>query len=65
VIEVVPGKRSGVLILKGTCVQADSIVENYESGSPIDEIANNFDVPDTTIRTVLSYAENKRKPLKG
>ncbi len=60
-VEVVPGKVSGVPILKGTRVQADSIVENYESGSPVDEIADNFDIPEETIRNVLSYAAEQRR----
>ena len=56
VVEVVPGKVSGASILKGTRVQADSIVENYESGSPVEEISENFGVPVKTIRQVLAFA---------
>jgi len=62
-VEVVPGKVSGVPILKHSRVQADSIVENFESGSPVEEIADNFDIPEDTIRAVLSYAI-KKKQLK-
>ncbi len=40
--ETNPRKLSGVPILKGTRVQADAIVENYEGGSDIEEIAENF-----------------------
>lgn len=58
-VESVPGKVSGVPILKGTRVQADAIVENYESGSPIDEISDNFDIPEEIIRAVLEYAGQK------
>jgi uncharacterized protein (DUF433 family) len=60
-VEVNPLKVSGVPILKGTRVQADSIVENFEGGSPIEEIADNFDIPEATIRMVLDFAENKRR----
>ena len=60
-VEVVPGKVSGVPILKGTRVQADSIVENFEDGSPVEEISENFAIPETTIRAVLAFAANKRK----
>ena len=55
-VESVPGKVSGVPILKHTRVQADAIVENYKSGSPVEEIADNFDIPEGAIRDVLSYA---------
>ena len=56
VVEVIPGKVSGVPILKGTRVQADSIVENYESGESIADIAYNFDLEPDSIRAVLAYA---------
>jgi uncharacterized protein (DUF433 family) len=59
-VESVPGKVSGVPILKGTRVQADAIVENYESGSPVDEISDNFCIPEETIREVLAYAAQTR-----
>jgi uncharacterized protein (DUF433 family) len=42
-------------------MQADSIVENYEGGSPIEEISYNFSVPEETIRLVLEYAQAKQK----
>jgi uncharacterized protein (DUF433 family) len=35
-------------------VQADSIVENYTDGSPVEEIADNFDIPEQTIRALLA-----------
>ena len=59
-VEVVPGKVSGVPILKGTRVQADSIVENFDDGSPVEEIAENFAIPVETISAVLGYAALRR-----
>jgi uncharacterized protein (DUF433 family) len=56
IVEVNPHKVSGVPIVKGTRVQADSIVENYEGGSDVEEIAENFDIPETTIRELLAFA---------
>jgi len=44
-VEVNPRKVSGVPILKGTRVQADAIVENYEDGSPIEEISDELRDP--------------------
>jgi uncharacterized protein (DUF433 family) len=64
VVEVVPGKVSGAPILKGTRVQADSIVENYESGSPVEEIAENFHIPVATIREVLAFALRNQGQLQ-
>jgi len=63
-VEVNPQKVSGVPILKGTRVQADSIVENYTDGSPVEEIADNFDIPEQTIRALLAYAAQKNPALK-
>jgi uncharacterized protein (DUF433 family) len=59
-VERNPQKLSGVPILKHTRVQADSIVENYESGSPIEEISENFRIPESIIREVLAYASAQR-----
>jgi len=64
IVEVNPLKVSGVPILKGTRVQADSIVENYEGGSPVEEIADNFDIPEQTIRELLAFAARKNKQLQ-
>ena len=61
-VERVPGKVSGVPILKHSRVQADSIVENYESGSPVEEISENFAIPEDTIRAVLIYAVKHKQP---
>ena len=63
-VEVVPGKVSGVPILKGTRVQADAIVQNYEDGSPVEEISENFSIPEMTIRELLSFAEQHRGHLQ-
>lgn len=63
-VEVVLGKVSGVPILKGTRVPADSIVENYEDGSPVEELSENFAIPETTIRKLLTFAAQKQTPLQ-
>ena len=60
-VESNPRKLSGVPILKGTRLQADSIVENYEGGSPIGEIAENFSIPESTIREILAFVAAQRK----
>jgi uncharacterized protein (DUF433 family) len=56
VVEIVPGKVSGVPLLRGTRVPADAVVENYESGESVEEIAFNFDLNVDAIRRVLAYA---------
>jgi uncharacterized protein (DUF433 family) len=65
IVEIVPGKMSGVPMLKGTRVQVDSIVENFESGSPVQEIADNFDLKPEDIRAVLAYAARQQTRLRS
>jgi len=55
-VEINPHKLSGVPILKGTRVQADAIVENYESGSDVEEIAENFALPEIVVHQLLTFA---------
>lgn len=63
-VETVPGKVSGVPILKGTRMPADGIVSNFQTGSPVEEIAENFDIPEDSIRALLSYAAKRNPALK-
>jgi uncharacterized protein (DUF433 family) len=49
-VERNPLKLSGVPIVKRTRAQADSIVENCESGSPVDEISDNFRISEEIIQ---------------
>ncbi len=55
-VEVIPGKVSGVPILRGSRVPADQVVENYECGESVEDIAYNFDLKPDDIRAVLAYA---------
>lgn len=45
-------------------MQADSIIQNYTSGSPVEEIAENFEIPEKSIRDLLAYAARKNPALK-
>jgi uncharacterized protein (DUF433 family) len=65
IVEINPRKVSGAPILKGTRVQADAIVENFEDGSPIEEIAENFAIPESTIREILTFAASKQRQLQA
>ena len=63
-VKINPRKVSGTPILKGTRVQADSIVENYKGGSSVEEISENFGVPPATIREVLAFAAKRQKQFQ-
>ncbi len=60
-VEVIPGKVSGVPLLKGTRLPADTVLRNYEAGSSVEEIADNFGVPEQSIRQLLMYAASHRE----
>ena len=56
-VEVIPGKVSGAPLIKGTRIPADAILGNFEAGSPIEEIAENY--PSASIEVIqklLAYA---------
>lgn len=55
-VEINPRKLSGVPVLKGTRMQADSIIENHRSGLHADEIAEVFELPVDSVRALLAYA---------
>jgi uncharacterized protein (DUF433 family) len=63
-VEVIPGKVSGVPLVRNSRVQADSVVENYESGESVEDIAYNFDLNPADIIALLAYA-NERMTTKS
>ena len=63
VVETVPGKVSGVPILKHSRVQADTVVESYTLGQSVEEIAYSYGLKAKDVREVLDFAE-ARSALK-
>ena len=58
--ESVSGKQGGVPLVKGTRIPADQIVEEYELGSPVEEMVENY--PSLTrekICRLIAFAERK------
>ncbi len=58
-VEQVPGKVSGVPILRGTRVQAEAIVGNHADGYSAVEVAAMFELDLDQVKTVLDYAARK------
>jgi len=56
VVEVNPLKLHGKPILKGTRMDADGLLENYESGLSVDDLHHQFRVDKDKIRAVLAFA---------
>ncbi len=62
-VEVVPGKVWGRPVVKGTRIPADVIVSNFEAGSPVEEIAENYpSLSSAQIVALLSFAR-MRHPI--
>jgi uncharacterized protein (DUF433 family) len=55
-IEITPGKVSGQPLLKGTRVQANTIVESAELGETPEEISAHFRLNVSDVEALLSYA---------
>jgi uncharacterized protein (DUF433 family) len=60
-VERIPGKVSGRPVLRGTRILADTIVEDAEMGSPLEEIHENYpDLSSATIQTLILFARAHR-----
>ena len=60
-VERIPGKVSGRPIVRGTRILADTIVEDAELGSPLEEIQENY--PDLSLAIIqqrISFARSHR-----
>ena len=57
-VERIPGKVSGRPLVRGTRILADTIVQDFELGSPLEEIQENYpDLPLATIQQLIAFAE--------
>jgi len=60
-VEQVPGKVSGRPIVRGTRILADTIVQDAELGSSLEEIHENYpDLPLTAIQHLIAFAQSHR-----
>jgi uncharacterized protein (DUF433 family) len=60
-VEQIPGKVSGRPIVRGTRILADTIIQDAELGSSLEEIHENYpDLPMTAIQQLISFAHSHR-----
>jgi uncharacterized protein (DUF433 family) len=60
-VERIEGKVSGRPVVRGTRILADTIVTDYELGSPIEEIQENYPtLSRDTIKLLISFAAAHR-----
>lgn len=56
IVETIPGKVSGTPIITGTRLPAQTIIDNFNAGVSASDIADQYDVPLATVRTVIEFA---------
>ena len=62
IVERIPGKAGGQSVVKGTRILAGVIVQEFDSGSSIEEIEENYPkLTKATIRNLVAFAHS-RKP---
>ena len=63
-VEVNPRKVSGTPILRGSRMPADGIVENHLGGSPVEEIADNFEIAVADVLELVRYAAVQNSAIR-
>jgi len=59
-VEIKPGVQSGARVLRGTRMPAAVIVDNFDYGVSVAEIAEQFEIPPDRIEAILAYAQSHR-----
>jgi uncharacterized protein (DUF433 family) len=59
-VEVKPGVQRGAPVLRGTRMPVNAIVDNFDYGVSVAEMAEQFEVPAATIEVILTYAKSHR-----
>ena len=59
-VEVKAGVQSGAPVLRGTRMPVNAIVDNYDYGVSVAEIAKQFEIAPEHIEAVLAYVKGHR-----
>jgi uncharacterized protein (DUF433 family) len=59
-VEVKPGVQSGAPVLRGTRMPASAIVDNFDYGVSVGEIAEQFELPPDLVEAIVAYAQSHR-----
>jgi uncharacterized protein (DUF433 family) len=62
-VEVISGKVSGVPLVRGSRVQADSVVESFVLGESVEEIAYDYDLERELVENVLRFAMSQHRSV--
>jgi uncharacterized protein (DUF433 family) len=59
-VEIKPGVQSGAPVLRGTRMPVDAIVDNFDYGVSVAEIAQQFEIPAERVEAIVIYAKSHR-----
>jgi uncharacterized protein (DUF433 family) len=59
-VEVKQGVQNGAPVLRGTRMPADAIVDNFDYGVSVSEIAEQFELAPECIEAIVDYAQSHR-----
>jgi uncharacterized protein (DUF433 family) len=59
-VETKAGVQGGNPVLRGTRMPVGAIVDNFDYGVSVAEIAEQFEIPHAQIDAILSYAKSHR-----
>ena len=59
-VEIKPGVQSGAPVLRGTRMPVEAIVDNFDYGVSVAEIAEQFELPPDHIEAIVAYARRHR-----
>jgi uncharacterized protein (DUF433 family) len=59
-VTIDPRIHSGAPVLRGTRMPVDAIVDNFDYGVSVAEIAEQFEIPEDQVQAILEYAKSHR-----
>jgi uncharacterized protein (DUF433 family) len=59
-VEIKAGVQSGAPVLRGTRMPANAIVDNFDYGMTVSEIAEQFELPHDRVEAIVTYAQSHR-----
>jgi len=57
-VEMRAGVQGGAPVLRGTRMPADAIVDNFDYGVSVSEIAEQFEIPPDRVDAIVVYAKS-------
>jgi uncharacterized protein (DUF433 family) len=59
-VEIKPGVQSGAPVLRGSRIPVSAIVDNFDYGLSVAEIAEQFEVSPERVEAIVTYAKSHR-----